>query len=178
MGKRSNFERVGKDFYPTPFKAVGPLIPHLKRLFIESFYEPCAGDGRLVRHFEHFGLSCTGMCDIDPQGPEIVEKDILELGREDFNDCDAILTNPPWTRDILHAIIRKNIVEWRKPMWLLFDADWAHTKQASELIVYCSDIVPVGRQKWIEGSSNTGKDNACWHFFPGYYPLRTVFHPR
>ena len=26
MGKRSNFERISKDFYPTPVAAVPPLI--------------------------------------------------------------------------------------------------------------------------------------------------------
>ena len=30
MGKRSNFERLPRDFYPTPFSAVAPLIPHLR----------------------------------------------------------------------------------------------------------------------------------------------------
>jgi hypothetical protein len=27
MGKRSSFERLPRDFYPTPLKAVPPLIP-------------------------------------------------------------------------------------------------------------------------------------------------------
>ena len=30
MGKRSNFPRVPRDFYPTPFEAVPPLVPHLR----------------------------------------------------------------------------------------------------------------------------------------------------
>ena len=30
MGKRSNFERIPRDFYPTPYAAVPPLIPHLR----------------------------------------------------------------------------------------------------------------------------------------------------
>ena len=45
MGKRSNFERIERDYYPTPYEAVLPLIPHLKRHGIETFAEPCAGDG-------------------------------------------------------------------------------------------------------------------------------------
>ena len=48
MGKRSNFERIERDFYPTPFEAVEPLIPHLPDKF--TFAEPCAGDGSLTRH--------------------------------------------------------------------------------------------------------------------------------
>jgi hypothetical protein len=30
MGKRSNFERRERDFYPRPFEAVPPLIPYLR----------------------------------------------------------------------------------------------------------------------------------------------------
>jgi hypothetical protein len=57
MGKRSDFERKERDFYPTPFKAVKPLIPHLRG--VRTFAETCCGDGQLVRHLESFGLRCT-----------------------------------------------------------------------------------------------------------------------
>ena len=29
VGKRSEFERIPRDFYPTPYSAVEPLIAHL-----------------------------------------------------------------------------------------------------------------------------------------------------
>jgi len=48
MGKRSNFERREADFYPTPAKAVQPLIPYLRAAGIRSFAEPCCGNGDLV----------------------------------------------------------------------------------------------------------------------------------
>jgi len=35
MGKRSDFERVERDFYPTPLDAVKPLIPHLPDEFLK-----------------------------------------------------------------------------------------------------------------------------------------------
>ena len=50
MGKRSSFERIPQDFYPTPYAAVPPLIPHLRG--VRTFAEPCCGDGALVRHLE------------------------------------------------------------------------------------------------------------------------------
>ena len=56
MGKRSDFERKPRDFYPTPFEAVEPLIKHLPREF--TFAEPCAGDGALVGHLEWYGGAC------------------------------------------------------------------------------------------------------------------------
>ena len=34
MGKRSNFERVPRDFYPTPIEAVYPLLEHLEEDFL------------------------------------------------------------------------------------------------------------------------------------------------
>ena len=33
MGKRSDFERKPRDFYPTPMEAVEPLLEHLPQDF-------------------------------------------------------------------------------------------------------------------------------------------------
>src|SRR5262245_3092357 len=118
MGKRSSFERRENDFYPTPHKAALPLIPHLRG--IRSFAEPCAGEGDLIQHLESFGLRCAYRGDIS------TGQDALTVAS--YGDVDAIITNPPWRRDLLHPMI----AHFQKiaPTWLLFDADWAHTKQA------------------------------------------------
>lgn len=63
------------------------------------------------------------------------------------------------------------------PTWLLFDADWAHTKQASEYLKYCSKIVSIGRVKWIPDSKMTGKDNCAWYLF-NKDPQEIVFYGR
>ena len=54
MGKRSDFERKPRDFYPTPIEAVEPLLPHLPEGF--KFAEPCAGNGALIEHLESKGV--------------------------------------------------------------------------------------------------------------------------
>ena len=54
-----------------------------------------------------------------------------------------------------------------KPTWLLFDADWMHTRQSREYIKYCSMIVSVGRIKWF--GNMTGKDNCAWYLFISKY---------
>jgi hypothetical protein len=166
MGKRSQFERREADFYPTPRAAVAPLIPYLRG--IRSFAEPCCGDGALVRHLESFGLRCMYSGDI-ATGQDA-------LAHDSYSDADAVITNPPYTRELMHALIMHfaRIL----PTWLLLDADWASTKQAAPFMPNCSDIVAIGRVKWIEGSKHTGKDNYGWFRFDARHRSGPVFHWR
>lgn len=176
MGKRSSFERRERDFYPTPEKAVQPLEPYLEKGC--RVFEPCAGDGALVSHLEALGVVCVGATDIKPQAEAIAQLDALspELERM-FKTyrADVIVTNPPWERETLHAMIEH--FRAIAPTWLLFDADWWHTKQSAPFAAYCERIVPIGRVKWIEGSKHTGKDNAAWYLFTSS-PAETIIHPR
>lgn len=171
MGKRSNFQRVPRDFYVTPQEAVVPLLgflaPHTE------FVEPCAGDGALVRHLEAAGHVCIGAYDIEPRGPGIVKEDAL---KGTWTRDGEFITNPPWSRDVLHPLIDHLRVQ--KPTWMLLDADWMHTKQAVPYLKNCLYIVSVGRVKWIPGSSMTGKDNCCWYLFVQQGGVNPVFFPR
>ena len=157
MGKRSNFERVPRDFYPTPYEAVIPLLAHLTPG--TKFVEPCAGDGRLVDHLTVAGHRCLQASDIEPRREDIRTADALEIRWTP----DAYITNPPWSREILHALIYH--LSAQAPTWLLFDADWMHTKQAIPYLPQLHKIVSVGRVKWIPDSKMTGKDNCCWYLF-------------
>ena len=168
MGKRSSFERREADFYPTPFPAVLPLIPFLRRDSVKTFVEPCAGAGDLVRHLESFGLRCVYAGDIR------TGQDALEL--DHYGACNSIITNPPWSRDVMHRLIMH--FQDIAPAWLLLDADWKQTRQAAPYLPHCSDIVAIGRVKWIEGSKHTGKDNACWYKFDIRHKSGPVFHGR
>ena len=122
------------DFYPTPAAAVLPLIPHLRG--VRTFAEPCAGNGDLVRHLEVHGLRCVY------QGDIAVGQDAIAL--DQYGAIDAIITNPPWTRKLLHPLIEH--FQRIASTWLLLDQDWAGTKQAVPYLTSCSDILPVGRQ--------------------------------
>jgi hypothetical protein len=42
----------------------------------------------------------------------------------------------------------------------------------------CSDIVAIGRVKWIEGSKYTGKENFGWFRFDVRHTAGPVFHCR
>lgn len=158
MGKRSDFERVPRDFYPTPYEAVVPLLPHLEPR--TWFIEPCAGNGALIDHLRRHGHRCWIATDIEPRRDDIDQEDALE-----FSGAHGMvrITNPPWSRDILHKLI-----PWLSahgPTWLLFDADWMHTRQSAPFIPYLRKIVSVGRVKWIPDSPFTGKDNCAWYLF-------------
>jgi hypothetical protein len=166
MGKRSNFDRREADFYPTPRAAVVPLIPHLRG--VRTFAEPCAGDGDLVRHLESFGLRCVWQGDIR------TGQDALAF--DHYGGANANITNPPHARKLMHRIIPH--FQRIAPTWLLLDSDWAQTKQAAPFLPACSDIVAIGRVKWIPGSKHTGKDNFAWYRFDANHTAGPVFHCR
>ena len=177
--KRSTgqFERRKHDLYETwDPRAVVPLLPHLATG--TRFFEPCAGNGALIRQLVDRGLECVGALDIAP-GTDVHYKPFTNatgdywIGEGDASKLliskhwtqgvDCFITNPPWTRDILHPIIFN--LYWQRPTWLLFDADWMHTLQARPYLPLLRKVVSVGRVRWIEGSANDGKDNAAWHLF-------------
>lgn len=159
MGKRSNMPRRERDYYPTPAGPVAPLLPHLP--YGAAFAEPCAGDGALIRSLEAGGMSCVEALDIEPRTYMAYRADAL--GWTPDPSVDVIITNPPWRRDVLHPMIVH--FARRRPTWLLFDADWIHTRQAAPYLQLLRKVVSVGRVKWIPGSPHTGKDNCCWHLF-------------
>ena len=178
MGKRSDFERDPKDFYETPSKAVDILVPHLTG--IKRYIEPFYGRGKLTSALERHGLELVHGFELQTEeelnimpgthenvefGVDVLSKNGSSPGwwwRAHFAP-DAVIMNSPWRRDILHPAIEKFMHV--APTWALFDADWAHTVQAKELLPHCSHIVATGRHKWIPDSKYTGKDNSCWHRF-------------
>jgi hypothetical protein len=155
MGKRSNFQRRPMDSYATPLAAMRPIVPFLKAEGIHRFAEPCCGGGDLIRHLESFGFVCVHASDL--------QQGIDALSLDSFGSADAVVSNTPWTRDLLHPLIEHFMRIL--PSWLLFDADWAHTRQSAPLIRHCSMIVPIGRVRWIPDSPFAGKDNAAWYRF-------------
>jgi len=156
MGKRSEFKRRKNDAYMTWDKrAVLPLVPHIP--VGARYAEPCCGDGSLITNLSSHGLICNYSGDI------ATGQDAMALSDYNIQDCDYVITNPPWTRAILHPMI--DHFRKLKPTWLLFDADWMHTKQAKPYMPYCWKIASVGRVRWIPDSKMDGKDNVCWYLF-------------
>lgn len=171
MGKRSSFERVERDYYPTPLEAVRPLLHHLEPG--TRFVEPCAGDGALIDHLTDAGHVCWDSSDIDPRREDISERNALI---NQFYLAPCFITNPPWDRKILHPLIVH--LSDQAPTWLLFDADWIHTVQAIPFMPRLKRIVAVGRIKWIPNSPFTGKDNCAWHLFGRPSAIPAQFYGR
>jgi hypothetical protein len=145
-----------------------PLLPYLRGSGIRTFAEPCCGEGDLIRHLESFGLRCVYRGDIG------TGQDALDL--DHYGAADAIITNPPYTRDLMHRLIEH--FQGIAPTWLLLETDWVSTLQAVPYLGRCSDIVTIGRVKWIEGSKHTGKDNHAWFRFDVRHTGVTAIHRR
>ena len=171
---QGQFEKRPRDFYATPAKAALPLELFLPPTF--TFAEPCAGDGALVGHLEGFGGSCLLPLDIEPQADWITRGDANNLNDEAVEYCDFIITNPPFTWNVLKPLMEKWID--LRPTILLLPADFMHNVRFGPFLTYCEKIVSIGRVKWIEGSKGGGVENYAWMFFNQHNNKPTEFYGR
>jgi hypothetical protein len=177
MGKRSDFTRLPRDYYRTiDPRAVQALKPFVTQG--SAFVEPCAGDGILTDQLvEVLKLKCIAEYDIEPDNDRVIKKDALTIEESDVIGADIICTNPPWDRKLLHPMIERFVS--LRPTFLLFDANWVWTKQSSRFInLYCTDIIAIGRLKWIENTTMSGKDDNAWFRFDLNKQGDTKFHGR
>ena len=177
MTKRADkkFKRRKNDAYDTPKESVLPLLPHIQD--IKIFDEPCAGSGQLIDALCDHGKRIGCALDILPRRKLIAKGDALSL-----NACygSAFITNPPWTRSKASGYLMHRIITHLSdiaPTWLLFDADWMHTKQAIPFKGRCSDVVSVGRVSWL-ANGVSGFDNCAWYRFDHLNTEPTRFHWR
>ena len=170
MGKRSDFPKHDRDFYQTPRDAAAVLVPHLRG--VRRYAEPCAGAGALIQHLGDLkGLQCTYSADIHPERDGILRRDAFDLRGWMLGNADVIITNPPWTRSRKKDTWGYPLIPLIEhcasllPTWFLIDADFMHIKMAAPVMARCAKVVSIGRVRWIEGTTDDGKDNACWYLF-------------
>jgi len=171
MGKRStgSFDRVKRDYYPTPYSAIAALIAHLPGHI--RYDEPCCGEKmKLMGHLARHGHICSRGTDIQTF---VNRSRSYREGRDLFtlDNCmgDMFITNPPWPAIGKHgnptvemALHLSSIA----PTWFLLSADFAHNKYYSRVAHRCVKIVSVGRVKWIDKPGSVpGKDNCAWYLF-------------
>jgi hypothetical protein len=168
VSKRTHrFKRQRFDFYATPPIAVRPLVPYLRAEEICTFAEPCAGADDLVKHLEAFGFACRYRGDIQ-FGQDA-------LARADYGDVDAIITNPPHAVALMHPLI-DHFLTMRRPVWLLMKWDWMANLHAAPFLPRCTDVIVIGRLKWMLGSPDGGKDNFGWLRFDAKHRSGPVLH--
>lgn len=180
MAKRSDFKRIDRDLYRTFDKrAVIPLMPHIRH--VHEFAEPFCGHGDLVAQLQDDnGLFCCWKSDIEPMadlsaGIACNRMDFRKVTSEHIKYADAVISNCPWDRKILHEVIEHFRV--MKPLWLLLDSNWMFTKQAAPYLEYCDKIVAVCRLQWIPNTKDTGKDDCAWYLFQPH-KCETKFYGR
>ena len=162
MGKRSNFERVERDYYRTWDKRAGnALRPFVYSSRSKNVLEPFAGAGDLP---ENIGLSALHwtLSDIEPQSGHVEKIDAFSLTKDDCQQFDMLVTNSPWRRDIFHRAV-EHFTPMIDECWWLIDAPWLFTGQAAKILdKYVTDIVTIGRMKWIPDSKMQAKDDCIW----------------
>lgn len=166
IGKRSDFELVKRDFYPTidpkAHEVIAPLIKG------KSYAEPCYGAGDLVSGIHKvLGTNlCAYTSDIEPVDGLVETKDAMELTRGDLGECDLIVTNPPFTKKVLLPMLDHFIT--LKPTWLLLPADLMHNKYFKSYMDKCTQVHSIGRLCWFykDGKRVASTDNFAWYFWP------------
>lgn len=129
-----------------------------------KYAEPCAGRGDLIKSLNWHGHECVYACDIKPNRSTIEKRNALTLDKRWRRTAGAsmFISNPPWTRSIMHRLIEH--LPSLLDTWLLFDMDWAATQQAYPYLDRCSLMVAVGRVHWFNNKG--GLENSAWYFFP------------
>lgn len=176
MSKRSDFEKVPRDFYPT----IDPkAIPTKLVYFIrgKTYAEPCYGNGDLEDLLMDVAI-CNWRSDIRETVGSSKVMDALCLSKEDIARCDYILTNPPFSKGVLLPLIDHFVS--LKPTWLLLPADYMHNVYFGPYMQRCSRVISVGRLKWFKDSKHTSTDNFVWMFWKkdATTDTRTEFYGR
>jgi hypothetical protein len=94
------YERQDRDFYPTP---AWPTEAMLRRVRLPTvIWEPCCGDGAMVRVLEAHGHRVVAT--------DLVDRGYGEAGRDFLAESrlpegvNAIVTNPPYSRTLYRFI--------------------------------------------------------------------------
>lgn len=182
MGKHSELERKDRDFYSTPIKAVQPLVPYLGG--INSYYEPFAGDGRLIENFKILtpDMKCGWATDIHPLADGIDTCAFDDIDKTDLvhqmisRGTQAVISNPPWlnTSESGYQLFRfvNKMCYGGFPVIMLLNANlvnnkssWQNKVHGRSLMNLCYQVLPIGRVKWIDDSPFSAKEDSAWFFF-------------
>jgi len=160
MSKRSSFDKIPRDYYPTTDpNALPPKFIEFIRG--KTYAEPCCGEGDLVELLMDVAV-CRWESDVEYRGCGKIW-DAMYLSKHELQKCDLIVTNPPFSRDVLLPMI--DHFTTLKPTWLLLPAGYMNNKYFGPYMRKCSKVVSIGRIKWFKDSRHTSTDDFCWYFW-------------
>lgn len=167
MGRYSNYDvKRPRDFWPTVDPdAVRPLSPFIKG---DKYVEPCAGAGDLINLIgDH--ATCVKAYDLEPQSDKVIKKDALTLEKKDLYEATVLITNPPFSWDLVQPLLEH--LPTLKPTWMLLPASVMHNKRMGVYMKRCARVVSIGRLYWINkdapnpNEGKKGKEDYCWYRF-------------
>lgn len=106
---KDNWERVPRDYYPTPPETTQALVDFLAPLGRLRVLEPCCGEGHIARVLEAAGHDVVAS-DIRDTGYGEGGVDYLAKPEapDDAYEFDAVITNPPFSHaeDVIRRALR------------------------------------------------------------------------
>jgi hypothetical protein len=109
--KKDNPNRKENDFYPTP-----PLATYILQKYVnlpKNIVEPCAGRGNISIELKRCGFNVVSF-DLYNYNPTLCDiqagVDVLSLPKQ--IGYDALVTNPPYYKDLPRLIAEKGISEY------------------------------------------------------------------
>jgi len=164
VGKRSSFVKADRDFYRT----IDPnAIPYTFVDLIrgKSYADTCYGNGDLEDRLMDVA-TCKWRSDIRETVGSSLVVDALQVTKEDLEDVDCLIQNPPFTRKVLDPLL-DHWLTLGKPVWLLLPADYMHNVSFGKYMRQCKEVISVGRLYFFTNLLVEDKE-IKWGFTPDW----------
>lgn len=164
------FQKLEKDKYYSFDPKIGHAL-HMDLIDEEFTYiEPCCGAGDLISQIK--GGKCVQAIDIEPE----ISKDseiysVTEKGDARYHPlvkADYIISNPAFSREYKQSfftMLQRFLREDVKAIYMLLPFNWICNQDFQWAMEYCESIRPIGRLKWIPGSTQTETKDHLWYKF-------------
>lgn len=197
ISKKERIRQKKYQAFRSPRDIYMPIISkHLRKKFLGSVLEPCAGDGRIIKDLIRLGNK-NQHCIVDIRslerknwrkkglikklGPDCCIKDnFLELPV--FKKFDAVITNPPFKESVEITEHSLDFVNDGKSVLILQRSSWLGTQNRSKWMEKsCLNriwVVPK-RPIWeIDGVKKNSSDNVEYYWYEFVKGKRSNKDPR
>jgi len=127
---RHRRDKEPNEYYPTPGVVIELAQPLLDPTRV--WWEPCAGDGRILERFDNVVLGT----DIEPRNPGVLKGNFLTMSKPE--GIQGVITNPPFT--LGYELIKKALYEWKIPALLLLRVEYIAAKARRDVRQHLTDM--------------------------------------